>query len=174
MVDARLTNAHQPEGILVDPVRVLAYGGFFGSMVTLSLVAPDQMSAAAEEPVKLVTATIESLFPNSVDPKAFRKYDITFDDSISTEVQRTQVVRKIGHGRMSAVTVVTTPSGTYSTDGLLSPHVQYPGIDKQLKDSGWPARSWFFAPHADGSGMWTSFSNGSFVYLSYLASATRT
>src|SRR5688500_16736703 len=112
---------------MVDPVRVFAYSAFFGSIVALSIVAPAQMGAVAEEPVKAAAAAIDSLFPDSVDPKMFRKYKITFDESISTEVQRTQVVKKIGYGRTSEVTIVTTPSGTYSTDGLLSPHVQYPG-----------------------------------------------
>ncbi|MEO7220947.1 MAG: hypothetical protein ABIY37_00595 [Devosia sp.] len=156
---------------MVDPVRVLAYGSFFGSMMAWSLVAPDQMSAVAEEPVRAVAATVEGLFPDTVDPKMFRKYKITFDDSISTEVQRTQVVKKIGHGRTSQVTIVTTPSGTYSTDGLLSPHVQYPGIEKELK--GWGNRFWF-SSRSYGGGRWTSFSTGSFTYYSYRAAATRT
>ena len=32
----------------LDPVRVLAYGSFFGAMLTWSLVDPAQMSAVAE------------------------------------------------------------------------------------------------------------------------------
>jgi hypothetical protein len=156
---------------MVDPVRVFAYTSFFGSMLAWSVVAPDQMSAVAEEPVKAAAATIDSLFPDSVDPKMFRKYKLTFDDSISTEVQRTQVVKKIAHGRTSEVTIVTTPSGTYSTDGLLSPHVQYPGIEKERR--GWSSRSWF-SSRSYGGGRWTSFSSGSFTYFSYHAAAMRT
>src|SRR5690349_17723960 len=113
---------------MVDPVRTMALGGFFGAMIGWSVLAPDQMSAVAEEPVKAVASAIGDLFPPSVDPKMFRHYKISFDDSVSTEVSRTQVVKKIAGGRKSDVTIVTTPSGTYSTDGLLSPNVRYPGI----------------------------------------------
>jgi len=158
--------------IELDPVRVLAYGSFFGAMITWSVVAPNQMSAVAEEPVKAAAATIEGLFPNIVDPKAFKHYDITFDDSVSDDALHTQVVRKIAGGRTSDVTITTTPSGTYSTDGLLSPHVQYPGIDKTLH--GWPrSLYWSYSSRSYGGGHWTSFSNGSFTYYSYRAS-TRT
>jgi hypothetical protein len=88
-------------------------------------------------------------------------------------VKRTQVVKKIAHGRTSSVTVVTTPSGTYSTDGLLSPHVQYPGIEKKLK--GWASGgSHYYSSRSYSGGRWTSFSNGSFTYFSYRAPAART
>lgn len=157
---------------MVDPVRVLAYSSFFGSMIAWSVVAPEQMSAVAEEPVKAVAGTLDGLFPDTVDPKMFRKYDITFDDSVSMDVKRTQVVKKIGYGRRSEITIVTTPSGTYSTDGLLSPHVQYPGIEK--KNKGWGNRFWFRSNYSSGGGLWTSFTNGSFTYYFYRGPATRT
>ena len=157
---------------MVDPVRVLAIGGTIGALVAGTLAAPQFLSAAADEPVKTVTSALETLFPQAVDAKIFRKYDITFDDSISTDVKRTQVVKKIGYGRTSTVTIVTTPSGTYSTDGLLSPHVQYPGIEKKLK--GWGGRSFaFYWSQSSGGGRWTSYSSGSFTYYTYRA-GTRT
>ena len=158
--------------IELDPVRVLAYGAFFGSMIAWSIAAPDHMSAVAEEPVKAVASAIDTLFPNTVDPKMFRHYSITFDDSISTDIQRTQRVKKIGHGRTSEVTIVTTPSGTYSTDGLLSPHVQYPGIEKQSK--GWGSGYWYYSSRSLNGGRWMSFSNGSFTYYTYRVPAART
>lgn len=40
------------------------------------------------------------------------------------------MVRKIEAGKTSLVSVVTTPSGVYSSDGLDSPHVRYPGIHR--------------------------------------------
>jgi hypothetical protein len=175
MVDARLTKPHQPEAAMrihVDPVTVLAWGGFFGAMIAWSLIAPNQMSAVAEEPVKMAAATIDKLFPDVVDPKLFRHYDITLDDSISTDVLKTQVVKKIGHGRVSSVTIVTTPSGTYSTDGIRSPHVQYPGIEKHRKS--WGPRSWYYSYYASSGGGWTSYSSGSFTYYIYRSVAART
>jgi hypothetical protein len=155
---------------MVDPVRVLAIGGTIGALVAGSLAAPQFISAMAEEPVKVASSTLKLLFPDAVDAKMFRKYKITFDDSISTDVKRTQVVKKIGHGRTSMVTIVTTPSGTYSTDGLLSPNVQYPGIEKKLK--GWAGRGfYYYSSRSYGGGRWTTFSNGSFTYFTYRAPA---
>ena len=153
---------------MVDPVRVLAIGATAGVLVAAPLAAPQVLSAAAEEPVKAVSSVLDTLFPDAVDANVFRKYKITFDDSISTEVKRTQVVKKIGYGRTSTVTIVTTPSGTYSTDGLLSPHVLYPGIEKRLK--GWGGRGfYYYSSQSYGGGRWTTFSSGSFTYFTYRA-----
>jgi hypothetical protein len=152
---------------MVDPVRVLAVGGTIGMLVGGTILAPQMIGAAAEEPVKAVASAIGSLFPDTVDPKMFRHYDITFDDSISTEVSRTQVIEKIAHGRTSQVTIVTTPSGTYSTDGIVSPHVLYPGIDKTWRS--WPADLDF---GQDGS--WASYSEGSFTYFVFRVPSART
>ncbi len=38
-------------------------------------------------------------------------------------------VRKIGYGHVETVEIVTTATGTYSSDGLASPHVLYPGVE---------------------------------------------
>jgi hypothetical protein len=150
----------------IDPVRVLAYGSFFGAMITWSIVNPAQMSAVAEEPVKAAAATLDKLFPNLIDPKLFKRYDITFDDSVSGDVVSTRHVKKIAGGRTVDVTITTTPSGTYSTDGLLSPHVKYPGVDKKLKWWARPHHYWYYSSRSSG-GHWSSFSNGSFTYYSY-------
>ena len=152
---------------MLNVVRTITYGVFAGSILAMTIVAPAQMGALAEEPVKAAVTAIGDLFPPSVNPKMFRKYNITFDDSISTDVQRTQVVKKIGHGRTSEVTIVTTPSGTYSTDGMLSPNVRYPGIEKRVKS--WPEDFYF----ADG-GKWMSYADGSFIYLVFRVPAERT
>ena len=152
---------------MINVVRSISYGVFAGGILALTIIAPQQIGALAEEPVDAVVASIDKLFPEPVDPKLFRKYAITLDDSVSTEVLRTQVVTKIGHGRVSDVTVVTTPSGTYSTDGMLSPNVRYPGIEKRLKR--WPEDFLF----ADG-GKWMSYADGSFIYLVFRVPAERT
>ena len=158
----------------VDPVRVLAYGSFFGAMIVWSVVNPAQMSAVAEEPVKAAAATIDGLFPDLIDPKIFKRYDITFDDSVSGDVVSSKVVKKIAGGRTSDVTITTTPSGTYSTDGLLSPHIQYPGTTKKLNPLARPYTSyWYYSSRSTAYGHWTSYSSGSFTYYSYRIS-TRT
>jgi hypothetical protein len=158
----------------IDPVRVLAYGSFFGAMITWSIVNPAQMSAVAEEPVKAAAATLDKLFPNLIDPKMFKRYDITFDDSVSGDVVSTRHVKKIAGGRTVDVTITTTPSGTYSTDGVLSPHVKYPGVEKKLKPWAGPSSSYWYRSSRSASGSsWSMYSHGSFTYFSYGVS-TRT
>ena len=87
---------------------------------------------------------------------------IVLDDTVSTEIKSTRVVKKIGHGRTSMVEIVTTPSGTYSTDGLLSPHVRYPGIEVESKRD----RSGFLYAQL-GNGFWSMVTRGSFTYITY-------
>ena len=65
----------------------------------------------------------------------------------------------------AAKRVVTTPSGTYSTDGMLSPHVRYPGIEKTLKSR--THDTWSFSPDGTDGGRWISYADGSFIYISY-------
>jgi hypothetical protein len=152
---------------MLNVVRAISYGVFAGGILALTIIAPKQIGAIAQEPVDQAIATIDKLFPEPVDLSKFHKYKFTFDDSVSTDVQRTQVVTKIGHGRKSQVTIVTTPSGTYSTDGMLSPNVRYPGIEKRLKP--WPEDFYL----AEG-GKWMSYADGSFIYLVFRVPAERT
>ena len=152
---------------MINVVRSISFGVFAGSVLALTIIAPQQIGAIAQEPVDAAIASIDKLFPEPVDLRKFRKYEFTLDDSVSTDVQRTQVVTKIGHGRKSQVTIVTTPSGTYSSDGILSPNVRYPGIEKRLRS--WPEDFYF----ADG-GKWMSYADGSFIYLVFRVPAERT
>lgn len=55
-------------------------------------------------------------------------FNITADPSVSMEAISSASVRKVGFGHESQVSVVTTSTGVYSTDGLASAHVLYPGI----------------------------------------------
>ncbi len=58
-----------------------------------------------------------------------RNYEVNFGIGVSREVLSFTNVRKVAFGQESLVSVATTPTGTYSTDGLASPHVLYPGVD---------------------------------------------
>ena len=40
-------------------------------------------------------------------------------------------IKKIGYGQTTFVNILSTPSGTYSTEGLVSPNIRYPGIYTQ-------------------------------------------
>ncbi len=55
-------------------------------------------------------------------------YTVTYSDGVSQEALTSTIVRKVGYGHVTNVKIVTTESGTYSSDGLISPHVLYPGI----------------------------------------------
>ncbi|AKR54537.1 hypothetical protein XM25_01680 [Devosia sp. H5989] len=80
-------------------------------------------------------------------------FTIDTEPNVSLEATHTAVVRKIEFGRTSFVKIMTTPSGTYSTDGLASPHVRYPGIHvTPLTGAGVPVTSVAF--WSDKSG-WT-------------------
>ncbi len=66
------------------------------------------------------------------------------------------------------VSIVTTASGTYSSDALTSPYVRYPGIDVDPDLRG----DQFTAGDVDhdgraARGTWTSVTSGSITYFSY-------
>lgn len=147
-------------------LRIVAIGGVIGTLFAGTLAAPQFMRAMADEHVGAIetaAATVDELFgPGTVDSKAFVKYDIVIDDTVSTEIKSTRIVKKIGHGRTSMVEIVTTPSGTYSTDGLLSPHVRYPGIEVESKSS---ELGFLYAQR--GNGFWSLVTTGSFTYITY-------
>lgn len=77
----------------------------------------------------------ESIFPSDPPPLTTlvkfedRKYEIAYSEEVSLEPVATNIVRKVGYGSVSTISVATTATGTYSVDGLTSPHVSYPGIE---------------------------------------------
>lgn len=77
---------------------------------------------------------------NSIDDSKLVKFDdrtylVDYADWVSTDPLSTARVKKIEAGRVSYVDITTTATGTYSTDGLTSPHVNYPGIEVQEIDA---------------------------------------
>ncbi len=57
-----------------------------------------------------------------------RDYEVTTADWVSLDPISSATVRKIGYGRVSEVTIATTATGTYSSDGMVSPYIRYPGV----------------------------------------------
>ncbi|HTJ56109.1 MAG TPA: hypothetical protein VL418_00910 [Devosiaceae bacterium] len=55
-------------------------------------------------------------------------YAVGTESNVSLEPESDTVIRKIGYGQTNFVHIITTPSGTYSSDGLFSPNIRYPGI----------------------------------------------
>ena len=150
----------------IDKVMI-GIGGVVGLIVAGALAAPAFFPEAfASEPQSHLLDRGKDLFPAPFDMKRLKKFDITLDNSVSTEVQHSQIINKIGFGQKSMVSVITTPSGTYSSDALTSPNVKYPGITvkQPQSDYNW-AFQHFVTPR--GTGEWTSFTHGSFTYWTY-------
>ena len=149
------------------PFRTVAISGGLAALVAGALASPAVFPAAfANEPQHSLVKTASEIFPKPFDLKTLKKFDVTFDNSVSTEVTRTQIVHKIAFGRKTEVAIVTTPSGVYSTDALTSPYVRYPGIEVTAK---YPRNHFSYSTSTSryGTGTWTSFSRGSFTFYNY-------
>lgn len=81
-----------------------------------------------------------------------RHYQVDYEPWVATEPQSTARVKKIEGGNVTYVDISTTATGTYSTDGLTSRHVQYPGISAEEVSR----RSFSFSSWSNGR--WVSFS----------------
>lgn len=55
-------------------------------------------------------------------------YSVTTEDYVDLEPISSATVKKISAGRVFNVNIATTSTGTYSTDGMQSRNVLYPGI----------------------------------------------
>jgi hypothetical protein len=92
-----------------------------------------------------------------------RRFRVENEDWVDVEPLSTVRVKKIEGGEVSFVTITTTATGTYSTDGMFSKHIQYPGIHVEEVRP----RNRFL--YWSGYG-WEGFSvrsGNSFVYRSY-------
>lgn len=114
-------------------VRIAAAMGAGGVLAALLLALPSMLppALASEQPARTLLSSVSELFPPPFDPGKLMKYSYELSPAISTDVVKQSVVKKIGYGNSETVYVVQTPSGTYSTDALQSPHVEYPGILKE-------------------------------------------
>jgi hypothetical protein len=86
---------------------------------------------ANEQPTKTLLSSASEIFPPPFDPSSLVKWTYELEPSVSTEVVKESTIKKIGYGNTEIVHVLQTPSGTYSTDALQSPHVEYPGVIKK-------------------------------------------
>jgi len=115
--------------------KYMALGALIGTAVSVTLAWPGLIpkAIADEAPMKLLAASKQELLDIFDAPTEFFKPGWTVEDTVSTEVLSSQTVRKIEAGRTSFVTVATTPTGVYSSDGLTSGNVRYPGIHAEAK-----------------------------------------
>lgn len=92
-----------------------------------------------------------------------REYEVSYADWVSTDPLSTATVKKIEGGKVSYVSITTTATGTYSTDGLTSRHVQYPGIE--VREASRHRNSFAYWSHGRWQGFATSNGN-SFISIS--------
>lgn len=157
---------------MIDKVRAALVGFTLAGVAAWGVMAPTSMKTAlADEPAKAASKAFNEIFPKPFDPDTLRKFDIDTGPQVSTDVKTTATISKIGFGHRTWVSIVTTSSGTYSSDALTSPNVRYPGFDVTPKGhSRWSYRS-FTGPL--GRGSWTSFTRGSITYFTYSFTPTR-
>ena len=140
------------------PDRRMLIGMALGAICATALAAtgPGWVVMAAEMPGP------------AIDPDNLVRFDgqdffVEYEDWVSTEPLSTASVKKIEGGKVTYVTITTTATGVYSSDGLTSRHVQYPGIS--VEPAGVPANR--FAYWANGR--WSGFAvtgGDSFRYIS--------
>jgi hypothetical protein len=162
--------------------RVVAISAGLAIVLGGALMSPALFPQAfADEPQSHILDTAKELFPApKFDPKTLRKYDIDLDeDQVSTEVTHRDTVTKIAFGQRTVVSVVTTPTGTYSTDGLVSPYVRYPGVDVSPNPDctcrGWghPKVAVGVSTTPYGTYKWQTVTSGSFIYYNSSFERTR-
>jgi hypothetical protein len=117
--------------------RAILTGGLSGLLVAGTLALPSVLppAVADDEPFQTLLSTAKEIFPKPIKADTFVKPDWTVEDWVATEVIEQVVVRKIGYGRTTFVTIATTATGTYSSDGLESPNIRYPGIVRNSEPS---------------------------------------
>ena len=96
-------------------------GGLIGLVVAgaLALASTLPPAIADEQPFRTLLSTGEELMPD-VPLRPFFKPHWTIEPSVNTDIVKQVTVRKIGYGRTEFVDIVTTPTGTYSSDAIVS------------------------------------------------------
>ena len=122
----------------MDATRAIMFGGLAGLAGLAMMTLPDYLppAIAGEEPMRTLLSTPNELWPPAFNPDGLAKWDYYVQPGVSIEPIRESTVRKIGYGKTTMVQIMETDSGIYSTDGLASPHVEYPGIVKEPRASG--------------------------------------
>ncbi len=149
----------------METSRALMLGGFIGLGAAVLMAVPSLLppAMADDEPMKTLLKSANDLWPSTLDPSKLVKWDYYTQPGISIEPIAENTIRKIGYGRTTFVSIMETESGVYSSDGLASPNVQYPGIVKEPKAVAPSPMLWLW-----GNGKWASasaYSAGSFTVV---------
>ena len=110
------------------PTRHVMIGIVLGA-VTASVIAITGPGVTVPALADEVLSPVAPGF-NTADLVKFEddEYSVQNEDWVATDPLSTVKIKKIEGGRVSFVTITTTATGTYSTDGMFSNHIQYPGI----------------------------------------------
>jgi hypothetical protein len=112
-----------------DRGKTILAGGLLGLVLAGSLALASMLppAIADEQPFRTLLSTGDELLPDA-PLRPFFKPHWTIEPSVNTDIVKQVTIRKIGYGRTEFVDIVTTPTGTYSSDAITSPYVRYPGI----------------------------------------------
>jgi hypothetical protein len=115
---------------LVAPTRMALVGIVLGAIsgLTVAQMNPGPTFAAVADNAPFSVGKALDTHLAKFDGNYFA---IANEPYVSLVAESSAVVRKIGYGQTRFVTINTTSSGTYSTDGLASPNIRYPGILKE-------------------------------------------
>lgn len=118
-----------------ERTRSIFTGGLIGFLVAGTLALPSLLppAIANDEPFRTLLSSANDVLPKKIEAEDFLKPEYSVEPWVSTEAVARHSVRKIGYGRTEFVSIAETPTGTYSSDGLSSAHVRYPGIVRNSK-----------------------------------------
>ncbi len=99
---------------------------------------PGSRAVAQSQVSNNITPVLEQLTPkrNTPTPQSLsgllrvgeRDYEISLAENVSGQIISSGFIRKVEYGRESRISVFYTPQGIYSSEGLVSKNVQYPGV----------------------------------------------
>jgi len=127
------------------PDRHLLLGMFLGAVCATALAATGPGMVL---PALAADDVAEPAFnPANLVKFEDKTYDVKHENWVATDPLSNARVKKIEGGRVSYVGITTTATGTYSSDAMFSPHVQYPGISaKRVRSKGqlrfWSGGGW--------------------------------
>lgn len=116
-------------------IKPALIGTAIGVVVAALISAAGTMAGAAaqDQPAAQLIEAVNALFPQEQRGELLKLGDAQFEVRAAPGVSlipiATSSVRKIGYGQSRYVSISTTSSGVYSSDGLMSPHVRYPGLE---------------------------------------------
>lgn len=116
-------------------------------LLGMTLGATCATALAATGPGMIVEAFAEEVAGPAFDPARLVKFEdstyrVEHEDWVATDPLSTETIKKVEAGRVSYVTITKTATGTYSSEAMMSPHVQYPGISVERVAQANPFRFW--------------------------------